>query len=93
MIIKQVKSNLFRVIPVDDLSIEYAIHDRVQFTLWNDRVDFPESIDYSSEEAEGLPAVKFIRDVEAVFSLDLETAKRLSELLASFLAELEDSEV
>lgn len=79
--IKQVKSNLFRIIPVDDLSIEKTSLGKIQLTLWNERMGIAETIDYSQPD---IPP-EVVREVEAVFCLDIDKAKYLGELLSEFV--------
>jgi hypothetical protein len=94
--IDYLKSNFFRVLHVDDIGIRLTPDLDIQVILWNERASIPKRLAYEIEEDGSLGELieeecedrkSIIREVEAVFTIDLETA----DSIASHLRELVDA--
>jgi hypothetical protein len=94
--IDYLKSNFFRVLHVDDIGIRLTPDLDIQVILWNERASIPKRLAYEIEEDGSFGELieeecedrkSIIREVEAVFTIDLETA----DSIASHLRELVDA--
>ncbi|MFM2313626.1 MAG: hypothetical protein RLZZ04_2902 [Cyanobacteriota bacterium] len=98
-----IKSNYFRVLHVDELSIERNPQGDIQIILWNERNSIPKRIVYTLspdgsisdeeiiEECESRGSI--VREIEASFSIDLDTAKRFAQLLENFVNKVEEIQI
>ncbi|MEY2856260.1 MAG: hypothetical protein RLZZ74_569 [Cyanobacteriota bacterium] len=96
-----IKSNYFRVLHVDELSIERNPQGDIQIILWNERNSIPKRVVYTlspdgsasgeeiTEECENRGSI--IREVEASFSIDVDTAKSFAQLLQNFVNKIEQT--
>jgi hypothetical protein len=98
-----IKSNYFRVLHVDELGIELNPQGDIQIILWNERNSIPKRVVYTSspdgtilgEEIlqEGENRGSIVREIEASFSIDVDTAKKFAQLLENFLNEIEENKI
>jgi hypothetical protein len=99
--IDYLKSNFFRVLHVDDIGIRLTPDLDIQIILWNERASIPKRLAYEIEEDGTLGALiegdcedrkSIIREVEAVFTIDLEMADSIATSLRELVDELELAE-
>jgi hypothetical protein len=93
-----VKSNYYRVVHADGISGGITPNGDISMSLWSEVSSFPDSIEYSfgTENEESILSItqqdSFIREVEASFIINPETAKIMIEWLKSQINEVEELE-
>ncbi|NJM59293.1 MAG: hypothetical protein HC849_02320 [Oscillatoriales cyanobacterium RU_3_3] len=101
LVIDFVKSNFFRVLHVDDLGIAITPNLDIQVTLWNERASIPERLVYSINEESEIDELlleecknrnSVLREVEALFTIDTNTAREFINKLHECIEEIEELE-